>query len=66
MTIDRESFNGPIVFECDARRCPETLETHCTHFASAKAKLDAYGWKTRNAGGEWQHLCPSCAEEITK
>lgn len=62
MTIDREYFNGPISFQCDAKRCTETDETHCTDFPSALAKMKSHGWATRQLRGEWIHICPICLE----
>lgn len=60
MAIDRERFNGPIIFMCDGPRCHEANETHCENFAGALAKAKSHGWAVRKVGDEWQHLCPDC------
>lgn len=61
MTIDREYFDGPIVVHCDGKRCAEVIETRCTDFTSAIAKIKARGWrvvKVSEGGEGWEHLCP--------
>lgn len=61
MTIERDHYNGPIAFRCDAPKCHEFEETHCQEFGGAHAKAKAHGWTTRKVGDEWQHLCPGCS-----
>lgn len=60
MTIDRERFDGPIVFHCDGKRCAEVDETHCSDFSSALSKVKSHGWTVRKVGDEWQHICRDC------
>lgn len=59
MTIERTSYNGPIVFHCDG--CSECDETHCSDFASALSKVKTHGWRVTKVGDDWVHLCRDCA-----
>lgn len=61
MTVERDGYNGPVVFRCDGARCHEYAETHCTDWTSAIAKIKSRGWSVRLVGGEWQHICRGCA-----
>lgn len=58
--IDRDGYNGPIVFRCDD--CDEGCETHCTDFPSALAKAKSRGWRVRKGDDGFAHHCPECAE----
>lgn len=58
MTIDREGWDGPIVFHCDGPRCAEVCETRCTDFPSALAKAKSRGWRVTKKEGQFIHLCP--------
>lgn len=58
MSIERERFNAPISFICDAPKCNEYTDTHTTDFNSARAKMKARGWTTANINNEWRHFCP--------
>ena len=58
MTIERERYDGPISFLCDATRCTEVCETHCEDFNGALAKMKSRGWRVSKKGDEWVHYCP--------
>lgn len=62
MSIERERYDGPIAFLCDAKGCHEVAETRSTDFASALAKAKVYGWTVRKRGDEWHHYCRDCSE----
>ena len=57
--------HGDIVFQCDAGRCRETLETNTSNFEAARNLLRRAGWAPRRRSNgygdaEWAHLCASC------
>lgn len=61
MSIDRQSYNGPITFCCD--ECGELDDTHCSDFSSALAKVKSHGWIARKFGDDWLHMCADCRKD---
>ena len=62
MSIDRDGWNGPIIFTCDV--CDETFETGEEDFKSAHAMAKAKGWRTKKIGDEWiNYCCKECMED---
>lgn len=52
--IDRQ--HGRIVIECDA--CDETFEGDSDNWQEVWPAAKRDGWKSRQFGGEWLHMCP--------
>ena len=46
--------------ECGHRGFGGTVED----FHEFLDELKAAGWRIKNNGGEWEHFCPDCAEEL--
>lgn len=54
---------GDIVFQCDAPKCGETLETGTSNFEGARNLLRRAGWRpVKQRGGEWGHMCAGCKD----
>lgn len=60
MTIEREYFDGPIVFVCD--ECGSRDETHCQNFGGALAKFKMHGGQAVKDDDGWMHICRECSE----
>lgn len=52
--IDRQ--HGKIVIECDA--CDETLQGDSDNWQEVWPAAKRDGWRTRQIGSEWVHMCP--------
>lgn len=55
--IDRQY--GKLVFECDA--CDATYQGETDDFKAEWAAAKRDGWKTRQIGSDWVHMCPKPA-----
>lgn len=61
MSIEREHYEGPIIFLCDGKDCSESLHTDEENFHTALNDMRAEGWRNRrDPNGDWGHYCPSC------
>ena len=55
--------HGDLVFQCDAPKCREVLETNTSNFESARNALRRARWRSFKPAGsdEWRHECRDCA-----
>ena len=60
MTIDRD-FDFFSLY-CDI--CGEEAEEQFDEFEEAVDYKKANGWKSRKRNGEWEDICPDCADEL--
>ena len=58
--IERNTV-GEFVAECD--HCPEILETDERDFHNAVREMKNKGWVIKKIGNNFDHTCPSCAED---
>ena len=68
MTIERV-MGGFTGFDLECDECEETryLNWDWEDFNSAVAEAKALGWKAhKDHYGNWNHLCPNCAEKEIK
>lgn len=63
-----QEIKGQVAFSCD--KCPETYEPPRLGIGSEKREwLEVWedakraGWRARQNGSEWEHLCPGCARK---
>lgn len=55
---------GFYVIECD--ECGEESEGFDDFYDAVEWKKDrSNGWRSRKVDGDWQDLCPECAEKVT-
>jgi len=56
--IDRQS--GTILIECDA--CPEVFDIDSDDFNETWSAAKRDGWRAKQVGNDWVHLCDGCRE----
>lgn len=61
MSIERDGYDGPITFVCDA--CGDEDATRCTEFSGALAKFKAHRGKAIKINEEWEHYCRECRDD---